>query len=73
MGLESFLRIHRGEDQGLLKRQTLNGYTALIILTLGLGSLTYGYTASIIGTTLGKYSSVMAPSNSDIARPTFLY
>ena len=41
------------DEEGLLKRQRLNGYTLLILAALGFGSITYGYTASIIGTTLG--------------------
>lgn len=45
------------DEEGLLKRQKLNGYTMLILTTLGFGSLTYGYTASIIGTTLGLSTS----------------
>ena len=47
---------HDGE--GLLKRQKLNAYTLFILCTLGFGSLTYGYTASIIGTTLGQPSFI---------------
>jgi hypothetical protein len=31
----------------------VNGYTISVLCVLGFGSLTYGYTASIIGTTLG--------------------
>ena len=53
MGLASITKIRHRDEEGLLQRQTLNGYTVLILVTLGLGSLTYGYTASIIGTTLG--------------------
>ena len=40
-------------NEGLLKRRKVNAHTILILCTLGLGSITYGYTASIIGTTLG--------------------
>lgn len=36
-------------------KQGLNPYNVLVLCFLGLGSLTYGYTASIIGTTLGSY------------------
>jgi urea transporter len=46
------------DREGLLKRQKLNAYTLFILCTLGLGSLTYGYTASIIGTTLGQPSFI---------------
>jgi hypothetical protein len=31
-------------------------YNIFILMFVGLGSMTYGYTASIIGTTLGKIS-----------------
>ncbi|KAK5069876.1 hypothetical protein LTR64_007942 [Lithohypha guttulata] len=37
-------------------KQGLNPYNVLVLCFLGLGSLTYGYTASIIGTTLGQPS-----------------
>jgi hypothetical protein len=75
MGLGSVFRIRPRDEEGLLKRQKLNGFTLLILTVLGLGSLTYGYTASIIGTTLGmKYSSSTYPTHiSDLFRPTFLY
>jgi MFS family permease len=46
------------DNEGLLKRQKLNAYTLGILVTLGFGSLTYGYTASIIGTTLGQPSFI---------------
>jgi MFS family permease len=42
MGLSSLLRVGHRDDEGLLKKQKLNGYTILILCTLGLGSLTYG-------------------------------
>ena len=35
-------------------KQGLNAYNVLVLVVLGIGSLTYGYTASIIGTTLGE-------------------
>lgn len=37
---------------GIKRRVTL--YNVFILMFVGLGSLSYGYTASIIGTTLGK-------------------
>lgn len=37
------------------KKQTINTYNVLLLCFIGLGSMTYGYTASIIGTTLGAY------------------
>ena len=46
------------DEEGLLKRQKINAYTLFILFVLGLGSLTYGYTASIIGTTLGQPSFI---------------
>lgn len=42
-------------EEGLLRRQKLNVHTCAVLVVLGFGSLTYGYTASIIGTTLGGY------------------
>lgn len=54
MGLGQIFSPSHRDEEGLLMKQKLNGYTILIIVTLGLGSLTYGYTASIIGTTLGQ-------------------
>lgn len=44
------------QDVSALK-QGLNPYNVLVLCFLGLGSMTYGYTASIIGTTLGEYIS----------------
>lgn len=44
---------HRDEE-GILKRQKINSYIIFLLCILGFGSITYGYTASIIGTTLGK-------------------
>lgn len=37
-----------------IKRQKLNAHNVFILIFVGLGSMTYGYTASIIGTTLGQ-------------------
>jgi hypothetical protein len=39
---------------GVLQRQRVNTHTIYVLLMLGLGSMSYGYNASIIGTTLGK-------------------
>ncbi|KAF2642444.1 MFS transporter [Massarina eburnea CBS 473.64] len=39
-------------------RQRINAYNVFILLFVGLGSVTYGYTASIIGTTLGQPSFI---------------
>ena len=36
------------------RRQKINAYNVFILCFIGLGSMTYGYTASIIGTTLGQ-------------------
>lgn len=36
-----------------VKKQKINAYNVLLLCFIGLGSMTYGYTASIIGTTLG--------------------
>ena len=38
-----------------IRRQRINAFNVFILLFVGLGSMTYGYTASIIGTTLGKF------------------
>lgn len=47
------------DEQGLFSRQKINGFTLLILATLGFGSITYGYSASIIGTTLGTTKPYM--------------
>lgn len=41
-----------GANGGTVKKVT--PYNVLILMFVTLGSITYGYTASIIGTTLGK-------------------
>jgi hypothetical protein len=43
--------------EGVLRRQKLNAHTVAVLVVLGFGSITYGYTASIIGTTLGMWTS----------------
>jgi len=42
-------------QESLLQLQRINSYTVYTLLMLGLGSMSYGYNASIIGTTLGSY------------------
>lgn len=42
------------KELGVLHKQKINLYNVLVLFVLGFGSLTYGYTASIIGTTLGQ-------------------
>lgn len=44
-------------EEGILRRQKLNAHTVAVLAVLGFGSITYGYTASIIGTTLGESSA----------------
>jgi hypothetical protein len=41
-------------EEGVLKRQKLNTYNLMVLVMCGFGSISFGYTASIIGTTLGK-------------------
>lgn len=36
-------------------RKKLNAYNIWMLVFVSLGSVSYGYTASIIGTTLGKF------------------
>lgn len=50
-----------GTQEGLLRRQKLNAHTCAVLAVLGFGSLTYGYTASIIGTTLGNLGLFPSP------------
>ncbi|KAK5051348.1 hypothetical protein LTR84_003000 [Exophiala bonariae] len=40
------------------KAQKINAYNVFLLCFIGLGSMTYGYTASIIGTTLGQPSFI---------------
>ena len=35
------------------KKQTLNAFNILVLIFVGLGSVSYGYTASVIGITIG--------------------
>ncbi|KIW14757.1 hypothetical protein PV08_07542 [Exophiala spinifera] len=46
-----------GHHEGV-KKQKINAYNVLLLCFIGLGSMTYGYTASIIGTTLGQPSFI---------------
>ena len=41
-----------------VRSQRINTFNVLILCFVGLGSMTYGYTASIIGTTLGQPSFI---------------
>ncbi|KAK6367386.1 hypothetical protein LTS17_010312 [Exophiala oligosperma] len=45
-------------EQKAVKKQRINTYNVLLLCFIGLGSMTYGYTASIIGTTLGQPSFI---------------
>ena len=57
-------------------KQGLNPYNVLVLCFLGLGSITYGYTASIIGTTLGmafKCRSSDRLNETDQTRSTILH
>lgn len=38
------------------KRQRINAYNVFILLFVGLGSMSYGYAAAVIGLTLGLFS-----------------
>jgi hypothetical protein len=38
------------------KKQKINAYIIFILVFVGLGSLSYGYAAAVIGITLGKLS-----------------
>lgn len=35
------------------KKQALNTFNVLVLIFVGLGSVSYGYTASVIGITIG--------------------
>lgn len=41
-----------------VRSQRINSFNVFILLFVGLGSMSYGYTASIIGTTLGQPSFI---------------
>lgn len=49
-----FLSGSKDEHQG----RQINSYNIFVLLLLGVGSITYGYSASIIATTLGKFHLV---------------
>jgi hypothetical protein len=36
------------------QKQALNAFNVLVLIFVGLGSVSYGYTASVIGITIGK-------------------
>lgn len=40
-------------EELLPKKGSINAYNILTLIFVGLGSMSYGYTSSIIGTTLG--------------------
>ena len=44
-----------------LESRRINAYCVGILIFIGLGSVTYGYTAAIIGTTLGKRDVKLQP------------
>jgi len=58
------------------KKQKVTLYNVFILMFIGLGSMTYGYTASIIATTLGKPTCAIIRSPGShltrIGQPTFI-
>lgn len=44
-------------EEGTRRQHTFTPQVVLMLFILGTGSISYGYTAAIIGTTLGKYYS----------------
>jgi hypothetical protein len=40
-------------DDTVQEKRGINAYNILTLIFVGLGSMSYGYTSSIIGTTLG--------------------
>lgn len=52
-------------------KQGLNPYNILVLCFLGLGSITYGYTASIIGTTLGTLEMSSVTRSNEIRSTIF--
>lgn len=42
----------------LQTRQRINAFNVFILIFVGFGSMTYGYTAAVIGTTLGQPSFI---------------
>jgi hypothetical protein len=40
--------------EGILRRQKIGPHTYLALLVVSFGSITYGYSAAIIGQTLGE-------------------
>lgn len=43
------------EKEGILRRQKIGSQTYLALLVVSFGSITYGYSAAVIGNTLGEY------------------
>ncbi len=41
-------------EEGTKRQHTFTAYIAFMLVILGSGAISYGYTAAIIGTTLGK-------------------
>jgi hypothetical protein len=41
------------------KRQRINAYNVLILFFVGLGSMSYGYAAAVIGITLGEQPATL--------------
>lgn len=41
-------------EEGSKRQQTFTPFIVFMLLILGTGSISYGYTAAIIGTTLGE-------------------
>lgn len=42
------------EKEGILRRQKVGAQTYLALLVVSFGSITYGYSAGVIGNTLGE-------------------
>jgi hypothetical protein len=42
------------QKEGVLRRQKMNKHTYIALAVMAFGSITYGYSAAIIGTTLGE-------------------
>lgn len=60
---------------GYAGRKRLNAYNVWMLVFVSLGSVSYGYTASIIGTTLGRLTNLRLKSrevNRLTGQPSFL-
>jgi hypothetical protein len=42
-----------------MKRQKINAFNIFILIFVGLGSMSYGYTASVIGQTLVSFNIII--------------